>query len=53
MNASFADRLSARQLAAYRYQLDLGGAGGTTWTGTLEKLAMPGMLFHHETPAMD
>ena len=53
VNASFADRLSASQLAAYRYQLDLGGAGGTTWTGTLEKLAMPGMLFHHETPAMD
>jgi hypothetical protein len=39
--------------AKYKYQLDLGGTGGTTWTGTLEKLAMPGMLFHHETPAHD
>ena len=26
---------------------------GTTWTGTLEKLAMPGVLFHHETPTRD
>lgn len=23
---------------------------GTTWSGTLEKMAMPGVLFHHETP---
>ena len=26
---------------------------GTTWSGTLEKLAMPGVLFHHETPTKD
>lgn len=41
------------EMAAYRYQIDIGGAGGTSWTGTLEKLAMPGLLLHHETPAMD
>ena len=40
-------------LANYKYQVDFAGAGGTTWTGTLEKLAMPGLLFHHETPAKD
>ena len=37
----------------YKYQIDLGGIGGTSWTGTLTKLAMPGLLFHHETPAKD
>ncbi|KAL9187137.1 hypothetical protein ACHAXT_010857 [Thalassiosira profunda] len=39
--------------ARYRYHLDLGGGGGTTWTGTLEKLALPGVLFHHVTPTQD
>lgn len=41
------------QLSEYKYQIDLAGIGGTTWTGTLDKLSMPGLLFHHETPAMD
>ena len=27
--------------------------GGTTWQGTLTKLRMPGVLFHHETPTKD
>ena len=27
--------------------------GGTTWTGTIEKLALPGVLFHHMTPSKD
>jgi hypothetical protein len=45
--------LSRAQISEYKYQIDLAGAGGTTWTGTLEKLAMPGLLFHHETPAKD
>ena len=58
INASFPDRknrqgMTAEQLSRYKYHIDLGGAGGTTWTGTLEKLAMPGLLFHHETPAKD
>jgi Glycosyl transferase family 90 len=45
--------MSNLELLAYKYQIDLAGAGGTTWTGTMEKLAMPGLLFHHETPAKD
>ena len=41
------------ELAAYRYHIDLGGGGGTTWEGTLTKLALPGLLFHHETLTKD
>ena len=26
---------------------------GTTWSGTIQKLAMPGLLFHHETEVKD
>lgn len=37
----------------YKYHIDLGGGGGTTWTGTIEKLALPGVLFHHVTPTKD
>uniref|UniRef100_A0A7S2MYU0 Glycosyl transferase CAP10 domain-containing protein n=1 Tax=Helicotheca tamesis TaxID=374047 RepID=A0A7S2MYU0_9STRA len=37
----------------YKYHFDLGGGGGTSWTGTLSKLAMPGVLFHHETITRD
>jgi hypothetical protein len=33
--------------------IDLGGGGGTTWSGTFHKLAMPGLLFHHVTPTKD
>ncbi|KAL7533651.1 hypothetical protein ACHAWF_004574 [Thalassiosira exigua] len=40
-------------LAKYRYHIDLGGGGGTTWSGTIEKLALPGLLFHHVTPTKD
>ena len=40
-------------LARYKYQIDLGGGGGTTWTGTIQKLALPGLLFHHVTPTKD
>jgi hypothetical protein len=40
-------------LATYKYHIDIGGGGGTTWSGTLEKLAMPGVLFHHVTPTKD
>ena len=39
--------------ARYKYHIDLGGGGGTTWTGTIEKLALPGVLFHHVTPTKD
>ena len=41
------------ELAKYRYHIDLGGGGGTTWSGTIEKLALPGLLFHHVTPMKD
>lgn len=40
-------------LSKYRYQIDLGGGGGTTWRGTIVKMAMPGVLFHHETSMKD
>eukprot|EP00956_Cyclotella_meneghiniana_P022599 scaffold42882_cov89-Cyclotella_meneghiniana.AAC.5 len=33
--------------------IDLGGGGGTTWSGTIQKLALPGLLFHHVTPTQD
>jgi hypothetical protein len=39
--------------AKYRYHIDLGGGGGTTWSGTMQKLALPGLLFHHVTPTKD
>ena len=39
--------------AKYKYQLDLGGGGGTTWSGVIPKLSMPGVLFHHETIMKD
>ena len=44
---------SGEELARFKYQLDLGGWGGTSWTGTLHKLSMPGVLFHHETSMKD
>lgn len=44
---------SLHELANYKYHIDLGGGGGTTWTGTIQKLAMPGLLFHHITPTKD
>ncbi|KAL7528334.1 hypothetical protein ACHAXR_003944, partial [Thalassiosira sp. AJA248-18] len=45
--------LNLQQLAHYKYQIDLGGCGATTWTGTVDKLALPGLLFHHVTPMKD
>jgi hypothetical protein len=41
------------EFARYKYHIDLGGWGGTTWTGTLSMLSMPGVLFHHETSMKD
>lgn len=46
-------RMGEKETSQYKYQLDIAGGGGTTWTGTLRKLAMPGLLFHHETPTRD
>ena len=42
-------RVTEEQLGKYKYQIDIGGAGGTTYTGTISKLSMPGVLLHHET----
>jgi Glycosyl transferase family 90 len=57
LNAKFrrglTNSMKIAELSKYKYHIDLGGAGGTTWTGTVSKLAMPGVLFHHETPAKD
>ena len=47
------EHLSLEELGQYKYHIDLGGGGGTTWSGTLEKLALPGVLFHHITPTKD
>ncbi|KAK1743496.1 glycosyltransferase (family 90) [Skeletonema marinoi] len=47
------DGMSLETLARYKYHIDTGGGGGTTWSGTLEKLGLPGLLFHHETPMKD
>ena len=45
--------MSMSDQAKYKYHIDLGGGGGTTWTGTIQKLALPGVLFHHVTPTKD
>ena len=47
------EHMSLQELAKYKYHIDLGGGGGTTWSGTIEKLGMPGLLFHHVTPMKD
>ena len=44
--------MDKKDILNYKYQLDLGGGGGTTPT-TIDKLAMPGLLFHHVTPTKD
>ena len=53
LDVDTSDHIEQDTLGKYRYQLDLGGGGGTTWTGTIPKLAMPGVLFHHETSMRD
>ena len=47
------ESMKPQELAKYKYHIDMGGGGGTTWSGTIEKLAMPGLLFHHVTPMKD
>lgn len=46
-------KMTGEDLAKYKYHIDLGGAGGTTWTGTIHKMSLPGVLFHHETSMRD
>ena len=43
------EKINAFNMSKYKYQIDLGGGGGTTWEGTVSKLRMPGVLFHHES----
>ncbi|KAL7541421.1 hypothetical protein ACHAXR_010964 [Thalassiosira sp. AJA248-18] len=45
--------MTLAQLSQYKYHIDFGGGGGTSWMGTIEKLAMPGVLFHHVTLTKD
>jgi len=47
------ERMNEVVLSKYKYHIDIGGGGGTTWTGTVRKLGMPGLLFHHITPTKD
>ncbi len=47
------DHIEEDIMGKYKYQLDLGGGGGTTWSGVIPKLSMPGVLFHHETAMKD
>jgi hypothetical protein len=51
--SAIGEPISMVEQARYRYHVDLGGGGGTTWTGTIEKLSLPGVLFHHVTPTKD
>lgn len=51
--AAIGQSMNMIEHARYKYHIDLGGGGGTTWTGTIEKLALPGVLFHHVTPTED
>lgn len=51
--STIGNRMSLEELAKFKYHIDLGGGGGTTWAGTVQKMAMPGLLFHHETPTKD
>ena len=45
-------RISQHEMAQYKYLLDLGGVGGTSQE-TIAKLALPGVLFHHESLTRD
>ncbi len=44
---------TACDYAQYKYLLDIGGGGGTSWKTTFWAMGMPGVLFHHETPMKD
>ena len=47
------ERATEELIAKYKYQIDIGGGGGTTWSGLIPKLSMPGVLLHHETSMKD
>jgi hypothetical protein len=50
MTAKSMDR---KEMAQYKYFVDIGGGSGTSWLSTIAVLAMPGLLFHHETTMKD
>ena len=50
---SSGDVWNACQFEKYKYLVDIGGGGGTSWKSTFRFLAMPGVLFHHETMMRD
>lgn len=41
VSVSASSHMDADIMSTYKYQLDLGGGGGTSWRGTLSKLEMP------------
>lgn len=45
--------MDLNEMSQAKYQLDLGGASGTSWKGFIYKLAMPGVVFHQEGPTED
>jgi len=56
------DEMSLEELAKFKYHIDIAGGRGTAMEnpntkhhnpGTLEKLALPGLLFHHVSGAKD
>lgn len=47
------DRMDPEEMATFKYQLAIGGGGGTSWRGTISKLGMPGVLFQVESPTKD
>ena len=46
-------RLNSEKQNQYKYLIDIGGGGGTSVSGMLQKLAMRGVLLHHETHMRD
>jgi len=50
--SAIGESMSHEELSKYKYLIDIGGSGGTD-IDTLDKLAMPGLLFHHETQTKD
>jgi hypothetical protein len=37
----YTNRTDLNEMSKYKYQIDLGGWGGTSWRGTISKLGMP------------
>mmetsp|Transcript_22999 Transcript_22999/g.46199 ORF Transcript_22999/g.46199 Transcript_22999/m.46199 type:complete len:715 (-) Transcript_22999:37-2181(-) len=53
VNVISEEHMDWTEASTYKYHTDFGGGGGTTWSGVQAKLALPGVLFHHETAAYD